>query len=90
MELLSSWSLSNKTIDWKEEALCLGKTEIFFSIRGYNQKNIEDAKAICKNCFVKVKCLKYAQDNMLAYGIWGGKTATERLDLLGLKRWPTT
>jgi WhiB family redox-sensing transcriptional regulator len=89
-QLLSSWSLQNRTIEWKEHAACKGQTDLFFSERGYNQGKIEEAKAICKTCPVSYDCLKYAKDNFLAFGIWGGKTATERLSLLGLRRWPTS
>lgn len=89
-ELLSSWGLRNKTIEWKEEAACKGQTELFFSVRGYNQDKIEVAKAICATCPVTYQCLKYAKDNLLAFGVWGGKTANERLSLLGLRRWPTS
>jgi WhiB family redox-sensing transcriptional regulator len=89
-ELLSSWGLSNRTIEWKEDAACKGQTDLFFSIRGNNKPNIEAAKAICRTCPVTYQCLKYAKDNMLAFGVWGGKTANERLKLLGLRRWPTS
>jgi hypothetical protein len=89
MQLLSSWSLKNKTHDWREHARCLGVKDIFFSVRGRNQETMKIAKKICAFCPVRRECLSYAQDNMLAYGIWGGKTATERLRLLGLRRWPT-
>ena len=43
-ELLSNWSLVNKTIEWKADAACLGKTDMFFSHRGYNQEKIKEAK----------------------------------------------
>lgn len=89
MQILSSWSLKNKNHDWRELARCVGVKDIFFSVRGRNQEKIGMAKKICAFCPVRKECLSYAQDNMLAYGIWGGKTATERLSLLGLRRWPT-
>jgi WhiB family redox-sensing transcriptional regulator len=89
-ELMSSWGLVNKTIEWKEEAACKGQTELFFSIRGSNTERNEAAKAICRTCPVSYQCLKYAKENLLAFGIWGGKTPAERLSLLGLRRWPTS
>jgi WhiB family redox-sensing transcriptional regulator len=89
-QLLSSWGLRNRTIEWKDEAACKGQTDLFFSERGYNKDKIEAAKAICKTCPVTYHCLKYAKENFLAFGVWGGKTANERLSLLGLRRWPTS
>lgn len=87
-ELLSNWSLVNKTIEWKSDAACIGKTDMFFSHRGYNQEKIKEAKEICRTCPVSFQCLKYAQENRLPYGIWGGKTSTERLAMLGFRKWP--
>jgi WhiB family redox-sensing transcriptional regulator len=89
-ELLSSWGLRNRTIEWKDEAACKGQTDLFFFEKGSNRAQIDVAKAICAKCPVTYQCLKYAKENMLAFGVWGGKTASERLSLLGLRRWPTS
>ena len=39
---------------------------------------VAEAKAICSGCPVRQECLDYALDSRQAYGIWGGKTPTER------------
>ena len=91
MEILSSWSLKNKSWEWREYAACLGMTgDLFFGKLGYNKKQIDTAKAVCKSCTVKRACLEYANDNVMTHGVWGGKTPAERLVLLGLKRWPVS
>jgi WhiB family redox-sensing transcriptional regulator len=43
------------------------------------------AKAICKDCPVKLECLQHALDNDEA-GIWGGTTEKERRSLLRRRR----
>ena len=37
------------------------------------------AKKICNGCSVQLACLKYALENDIRYGVWGGTTAYERL-----------
>jgi WhiB family redox-sensing transcriptional regulator len=42
----------------------------------------EDAKAICRRCPHQRECLNWALATQQAFGIWGGKTPTERDRLL--------
>jgi WhiB family redox-sensing transcriptional regulator len=90
-ELMEAWKLKNKNEDWKSDALCREYKEIrWFPHRGYNHTNSAQAKEICGRCMVREECLQYSLDNMFPAGIWGGKTADERLQILGLKGWGVT
>lgn len=40
-----------------------------------------NAKRICRRCEVRSECLEYALANDEPEGIWGGKTARERVAL---------
>lgn len=57
-------------------AACNGMpTDIFFPLSGQNNQ-LEFAKAICKGCPVKDKCL---QDNLHEqFGVWGGTSERQR------------
>ena len=87
MEIVETWSLLNKHFDWMDEAECVGMTDVFFiENRGYAKDKINQAKAICNKCNVRTKCLEFALDNRMEYGIWGGKTAIERDRILARRR----
>jgi WhiB family redox-sensing transcriptional regulator len=40
------------------------------------------AKAICASCPVASKCLQFALDEDIEFGIFGGLTRQERLDMM--------
>lgn len=40
--------------------------------------SIKAAKAICKRCPIKMKCLTYALETNQRYGVWGGTEGHER------------
>ena len=40
----------------------------------YDQKRIEQAKAVCASCPVISECLDFARANVTTSGIWGGKS----------------
>lgn len=65
--------------DWQDEAACrqVG-TDLFFPASGDTSAR---AKAICKDCPVRVKCLEYALRTGQTYGVWGGLTTQERNQL---------
>jgi WhiB family redox-sensing transcriptional regulator len=55
-------------------------TEIFFyegSAEGHAIAN-KIAKSYCSDCPIAEACLTWAVQNKEEYGIWGGKTPTER------------
>lgn len=48
-------------------------------------KQVKDALAVCARCPVIEPCLRYALDNGLRDGVWGGTTANQRRKLRELK-----
>lgn len=57
-------------MDWLEKAKCRKMdTSIFFP---QNSEQSAMARSICNECSVKRECLKYAMDNDIVYGVWGG------------------
>ena len=61
---------------WMADAACLGiAASLFFPERGESTKQ---AKAVCAGCEVAGPCLKYALDNRIIFGIWGGCSERER------------
>lgn len=65
---------------WREHRACVNMpTESFFPrTRGIAKKTIQ----VCNECPVKWDCLNYSIINSIEYGIWGGKTETERMKLI--------
>lgn len=47
-----------------------------------NVRDIAAATAACAICPIESACLEYALDAGIEFGIWGGKTATERRAIL--------
>lgn len=72
---LQDFVASRATLDWKTQALCVGKQDLFFN--DHKQSYVREAKAICADCPVKAQCLEHALTH-LEYGVWGGMTANER------------
>jgi len=78
MELLSEWELKNKNFGWMEFAACKGAdSEIFFAESGWHTANAK-AQEYCRNCTVYKDCMKFAIDNDITYGIWGGLSPNQR------------
>ncbi|MFM8798718.1 MAG: WhiB family transcriptional regulator [Fluviibacter sp.] len=72
--------------EWKLEGICNQvDPELFFPSRdedGYmGEYNPLVAKSICAGCPVRVQCLEYAIGNNEQFGIWGGLSYKERLEL---------
>jgi WhiB family redox-sensing transcriptional regulator len=71
---------------WQRDALCKDHdTNIFYPAPG-DVELLRKAKGICKECPVRQNCLEYALDNSERFGIWGGKSARERMLILRAKR----
>jgi WhiB family transcriptional regulator, redox-sensing transcriptional regulator len=72
----------DKTLtDWRHRAACRDEDpELFFPISdvGPGARQATDAKAVCARCPVREQCLRYALDNGLDHGIFGGTTEHER------------
>jgi WhiB family redox-sensing transcriptional regulator len=48
---------------------------VFFPAPGSGRNanaEVAQAKAICKDCPVRITCLEYALDNHIDHGVWGG------------------
>lgn len=76
--------------EWQFEAACKGMpTDIFFYSdreRGPRRERRERAaKAICSSCPVINQCREQALRLAEPYGIWGGLTEEERLNILNKK-----
>lgn len=75
----------DKTLtDWRHHAACRDEDpELFFPISevGPGARQTADAKTVCARCPVREQCLRYALDNRLDHGIFGGATAQERRSL---------
>ncbi len=63
-----------------ERGACRGMSpRIFYPERG---DDTTYAISVCRSCPVKDECLKHALDEKELFGIWGGKTSTQRRRLL--------
>lgn len=68
------------TDKWMDDALCIDvDPELFFPERG---ESATRAKRVCEGCPVIQQCLKYALDNNITDGVWGGRSSNERRDLV--------
>lgn len=62
--------------DWRDNAACKGMdTNVFMP---ETRTQTREAVVICAGCLVVNDCLKYALNNEIHFGIWGGKTDRER------------
>lgn len=66
----------------KDRACTLEDAEIFFPEPSpWMLSEIAAAKEVCSTCPVQEACLEYAIENRIEYGVWGGKTRNQRLDI---------
>lgn len=75
--------------DWRHRAACRDEDpELFFPISeiGPSARQTAEAKAVCARCPAREPCLRYALDNGLDHGIFGGTTERERRDLVRRSR----
>lgn len=71
--------------DWRHRAACRDEDpELFFPVSeiGPGARQAEQAKAVCARCPVRETCLRFAIDNGLDNGIFGGTTERERRELV--------
>ena len=64
-----------------DEAKCadVDDKDFFFPInRAQEAERLHQLKAICASCIHEKECLEYALEKQIPYGIWGGKSPTER------------
>ena len=70
--------------DWRHHAACRDSDpELFFPVSefGPGARQADEAKAICTGCPVRAECLRFALDNALDHGVFGGTTESERRPL---------
>ena len=66
-------------LDWQAQALCAQTgAEFFFPEPG---SSVREAKRICALCEMRPACLDSALPNDERFGVWGGISDKERLDL---------
>ena len=74
-------ALANADYGWRGEALCRDTDpELFFPIgtTGAALVQIEQARAVCRQCPVQADCLDFALTTNQDSGIWGGTSEEER------------
>jgi WhiB family transcriptional regulator, redox-sensing transcriptional regulator len=70
--------------DWMAEAVCRGKTALFFPPHGEQAEARERrearARAVCLTCPVRLPCRDYARRHR-EQGFWGGENDEQRIEL---------
>lgn len=73
------------------DALCAQTDpELFFPETQQAYLQINQAKAICANCDIRIECLQEALQYEYTDGIWGGTTPRERVQIGKLSQLPYT
>jgi WhiB family redox-sensing transcriptional regulator len=76
-------------MEWVHRAKCKDEDpELFFPIgtTGPAAAQIDEAKAICMQCQVRVECLDWALATGQDAGVWGGMSEEERRALRRARR----
>lgn len=68
--------------NWAELSICEPDDTTWFP----DQRQEEQAKAICRSCPVMNECGEYAIANDERYGVWGGLTEDDRAEIRAAKR----
>jgi WhiB family redox-sensing transcriptional regulator len=72
--------MNEERYSWQENAACRGiEPEIFFPI---SDEEAAPAKAICGGCDAREECLLFSFQNKERYGVWGGVTEKERIEMV--------
>lgn len=68
-------------LSWTAEALCAGRTELFFAPAGERPEaravRENKARAVCAECDVNISCRDWAREHR-EYGFWGGESEEDR------------
>lgn len=62
--------------DWRNDALCLQVDPAIFHVE--KDSSVAPAKQVCETCPARTSCLEDAMARNEQWGIWGGRTPTER------------
>ncbi|RMB81709.1 WhiB family transcriptional regulator [Streptomyces shenzhenensis] len=72
-------TITSPDLAWQEGALCAQTgADFFFPEPG---SSVREAKRICGLCPIRAACLDYALDHDERFGVWGGLSEKERLEL---------
>ncbi|MER6528691.1 WhiB family transcriptional regulator [Streptomyces sp. NPDC001508] len=72
-------TITSPDLAWQEEALCAQTgADFFFPEPG---SSVREAKRICGLCPIRSACLEFALDHDERFGVWGGMSEKERLEL---------
>jgi WhiB family transcriptional regulator, redox-sensing transcriptional regulator len=74
--------------DWRSIGACRQEDpELFFPMaQGQGLVQLQQAKAICARCSVRVQCLEFAVQTVQDHGVWGGMSEEERRNLRRARR----
>ncbi len=78
MDLLSEWELVDKDDRFKEHAACKDADPALFFPETAANRVYKEAIAICKTCTVYKDCMRYAINNKIPFGVWGGLSPKQR------------
>lgn len=85
-ELLTLYKLHDKDNRWMDYAKChMGDGITWFPEQGQRHLIIE-AKKFCVDCPAKQRCLDWALNNEIMYGVWGGRSSKEREKTLSARK----
>lgn len=75
------FSADESEVEWREFAVCSGRTNLFFAKKAERPearvRREARARALCDICPVQPDCKQFARINR-EYGYWGGETEEER------------
>ncbi|MEI5097473.1 WhiB family transcriptional regulator [Streptomyces sp. PmtG] len=72
-------TMAEPDLTWQEQALCAQTgSDFFFPDPG---SSVREAKTICRMCDMRTACLAYALEHDERFGVWGGLSEKERLNL---------
>lgn len=75
--------------NWMNDGACQNEDpELFFpiSVSDVGTEQIAQAVAVCDRCEVADVCLRYALQNRIKHGIWGGQTEQQRQSMIRARR----
>ena len=77
-ELMITYKLKDQDAGWMSDAKCYPDDGItWFPEQGQATLTMQ-AKNFCGNCAVRERCLEWALNNEIMYGVWGGRSPYER------------
>jgi len=70
--------------EWEQFARCPEFPNVEFFPEGTSE-TAKKAIAVCSRCPVINECLEFSLRTKQRYGVWGGTTSAERLEMLGVE-----